>query len=213
MISIFDRYYNKYDKWYEKNKFVYLSELEAIKKVLPKKGKILEIGVGTGRFAAALGIEFGIDPSMNMLKIARHRGVNTRLARGEQLPFRDLTFDCVAIIITLCFSQDAEKVLQETSRVLKKNGRLIVAIIDKDTFLGRFYQRKRSVFYKQARFFGINEIRSLLRNSGFNRFSYYQTIFQLPSDINSIEMPRRGFGRGGFLVISARKKIKRRFKI
>jgi ubiquinone/menaquinone biosynthesis C-methylase UbiE len=87
MSGIFDKYYEKYDAWYDKNRFVYLSELEAIKRVLPKEGKGLEIGVGTGRFAAPLDITMGIDPSRNMLSIAEHRGVNARWGFGEDLPF------------------------------------------------------------------------------------------------------------------------------
>ncbi len=55
MSSIFDKYNKKYDAWYDRNKFAYLSELEAIKRVLPEKGYGVEIGVGSGRFAAPLG--------------------------------------------------------------------------------------------------------------------------------------------------------------
>jgi len=79
--NIFDKFYKKYDAWYERNKFAYLSELEAIKKVLPKKGKGLEIGVGTARFAKPLGIKYGIDPSKKMLEIAKKRDV--KLGYGE----------------------------------------------------------------------------------------------------------------------------------
>jgi hypothetical protein len=43
--------------------------------------------------------------------------------------------------------------------------------------------------------------------SGFARISYYQTIYKFPEKINSIEKPMKGFGRGGFVVISG---IKRR---
>jgi len=71
-MNIFDIYTNEYDQWYERNKFVYLSELEALKKVVPKKGKGLEIGVGTGRFAEPLGISYGLDPSEKMLEIAKN---------------------------------------------------------------------------------------------------------------------------------------------
>jgi len=63
MSDIFDKYYKKYDAWYEKNKFAYLSEIGALKKVVPNKGEGLEIGVGTGRFASRLGIKYGADPS------------------------------------------------------------------------------------------------------------------------------------------------------
>jgi len=52
-MSVFDRYYKEYDAWYDRNKFVYLSELEAIREVLPREAKGLEVGVGTGRIAQA----------------------------------------------------------------------------------------------------------------------------------------------------------------
>jgi len=204
--NIFDKYYEKYDAWYDKNEVAYLSELEAIKKVLPKRGKGLEIGVGTGRFAAPLGIETGIDPSKNMIRIARARGVDVRLGSGECLPFRNSTFDYVAVIITLCFVNDPQQVLKEVKRILKKDAKIIVGIIDKNSFLGKFYQKKKSIFYKQAHFFGVKEVANLLKDVGFNKMSYYQTIFELPNRINLIEKPKSGFGKGGFVVISGEKK-------
>lgn len=201
MRTIFDRYYNKYDAWYDRNKFTYLSELEAIKKFLPKKGKGLEIGVGTGRFAVPLGIKYGVDPSKNMAKISKRRGVNARLGFGENIPFLNEAFDYVAIIITLCFVKNPKKVLEEAARVLKKNGRIIIGIVDKESFLGKFYRRKKSIFYKEAKFFGVKELTDLLRLVGFKGFSYYQTLFSLPEKMISIEKPQKGFGRGGFVVI------------
>ncbi|MBU4312227.1 MAG: class I SAM-dependent methyltransferase [Candidatus Omnitrophica bacterium] len=204
MSNIFDKYHKRYDMWYDKHRSIYLSEVEAIRRVLPKKGKGLEIGVGTGRFASALGITAGIDPAKNMVTIARQRGVDARLDFGEDLSFKNASFDYAAIIITLCFVKDPLKVLKEARRILKKNGRIIIGIIDKDNFLGKFYQKKKSVFYKEANFFSVKEVEDLLRAAGFSYFSYYQTIFRLPKKIDSIERPRKGFGKGGFVVISAR---------
>lgn len=205
-MNIFDKYYKRYDAWYDRNKFAYLSELEAIKKVLPRRGKGLEIGVGTGRFAYALGIITGIDPSKNMIEIARKKGVNVRLGYGEHLPFKNVAFDYVTIIITICFVKDPEKVLKEAYRVLKKKGKIIMGIVDKDSFLGAFYQKKKSVFYKKADFFNIRKITGLLRDTGFSNFSYYQTLYKLPTEIKSVQKPRKGFGQGGFVVISGEKK-------
>jgi len=207
MSDVFDKYYKKYDAWYEKNKFAYLSEIRALRKVVPKKGEGLEIGVGTGRFASRLGIKYGVDPSENMLKISKKRGIDVHHAQGERLPFDSLVFDYVAIIITLCFVKDPIKVLIEAKRVLKNRGKVIVGIIDKDSFLGRFYQRKKSLFYKQAHFFGVKEVTDLLKMSGFAGIAYYQTIYKFPDEMTSVEKPRKGFGRGGFVVISG---IKRR---
>lgn len=204
-MDIFNRYYKRYDAWYERNRFAYLSELRAIRKALPKKGRGLEIGVGTGRFAAPLGIKYGIDPSKNMVKIARQRGIKARIGQGERLPFRRNTFDYTAIIITICFVKNPLKVLKESGRILKRRGKIIVGIIDKHSFLGRFYQAKKGVFYKKAHFFGVKELTALLETAGFSRFFYYQTLFNLPDRISSIEKPQKGFGKGGFVVISGEK--------
>jgi len=204
-VNIFNRYYKRYDAWYERNKFAYLSELEAIKKVLPKKGKGLEIGVGTGRFARALGITTGVDPAKNMINIARQRGVDAYVASGEKLPFKEGSYDYVAIIITISFTKNPQKVLKEAARVLKREGKVIIGIVDKNSFLGKFYQKKKGVFYKQASFFSVSELTNLLEEAGFNRFSYYQTVFDFPDKINSIEKPQKGFGEGGFVVISAKR--------
>jgi ubiquinone/menaquinone biosynthesis C-methylase UbiE len=205
MSNIFDRYYKRYDAWYDENRFAYLSEIEAVKKVLPKKGRGLEIGVGTGRFAGVLGIEYGIDPSKKMLEIAKKRGVNVKLGYGEKLPYEDSFFDYVAIIISLCFVKSPLKVLAEARRVLKDKGKIIIGIINKDSFLGKFYQRKKSVFYKHANFLNTEEVIDLLKSIGFSRFSYYQTIFDYPDKLNSIQKPQKGFGKGGFVVISGEK--------
>ena len=206
MSDFFDKHYQEYDTWYNRNKFAYLSELEAVKKVLPQKGYGLEVGVGSGRFAGPLGIDVGIDPSKKMVELARERGVDARIGAGEELSFKDSTFDYVAIIVTLCFVQDPEKVIDESARALKPGGKIIIGIIDKESFLGRFYQKKGSVFYGHARFFGIEEVMRMLRVSGFSDFSYYQTIFDYPDKLSAVEKPQKGSGEGGFVVISAVKK-------
>ncbi len=205
MKGIFDENFKKYDQWYDKNKFAYLCELKLLKKVVPKKKKGLEIGVGTGRFAQKLGTDFGVDPSSNMLRIAQKRGIKTKIAKGEDLPFKDGEFDYVTIIITFCFLDNPDKVLAEVERVLKKNGKIIIAVVDKESFLGKFYQEKKSIFYKKARFFSIPLILELLGKQGFIDFSCYQTIFNLPDKINQIQKPKPGFGEGGFVVIQAKK--------
>ena len=117
MSDVFDKHCKKYDAWYDKHKFAFLSELDAIRKVLPRNEKGLEIGVGTGRFASRLGIKYGVDPSENMLKIAKKRGIDVHRAQGERLPFDSSTLDYITIIITLCFVKDPVEVLIEAKRV------------------------------------------------------------------------------------------------
>ncbi|MFA4989390.1 MAG: methyltransferase domain-containing protein [Candidatus Omnitrophota bacterium] len=202
MSDVFGRYYKKYDAWYDKHKFAFLSEIEAIKKILPQNEKGLEIGIGTGRFAARLGIAMGIDPSGKMLKIAQERGAHVCLGLGEDIPFLNEAFGYVAIIITLCFVKNPKKVIEEAARVLKKNGKIIIGIVDKESFLGEFYRRKKSAFYTAAKFLSVKEAADLLKEAGFARFFYYQTISILPDEMSSVEKPKKGFGQGGFVVIS-----------
>ena len=204
-LSVFNAEAARYDRWYDRNRFAYESELAAVKELLPSKGTGLEIGVGTGRFAAPLGIQFGIDPSEKMLSYARARGIVVKQATGENIPFPDQTFDFVLIAIALCFVKNPKKVINEARRVLKRNERIIVAIIDKNSFLGKHYQTKKSIFYASARFFGVSELTELLRNAGFNRFRYRQTITTDPQTLSAAQKPLPRSGKGGFVVIQGTK--------
>ena len=204
-MDIFDKYCKKYDDWYDRNKFAYMSELEAIKKVLPKKGECLEIGVGTGRFAVPLGIATGIDPSKKMVEIAGKRGVNVKLGTGENLPFSNAGFDCILMVVSISFVENPRKVIEESHRVLKNNGKIVMGIIDRNSFLGKFYQKKKSVFYKSAHLFSVDEVSDLLKAAGFKQVLYYQTLFDLPEKMNSVDKLRNGFGKGGFVIVSASK--------
>ena len=50
---------------------------------MPKVTCGIEIGVGTGRFAVPLGIRWGMDPSIRMVKMAKARGLQVVAARAE----------------------------------------------------------------------------------------------------------------------------------
>ncbi len=53
-VEPFEEYASQYEGWFERNRFVYESELRAIRKQLPKSNNGIEIGVGSGRFAIPL---------------------------------------------------------------------------------------------------------------------------------------------------------------
>ena len=197
----------KYDKWYERNRFAYLSEVNAIKEVM-SKGLGLEVGVGTGRFASVLKIPFGLDPAEKCLKLAYQRGVKVIRASGEYLPFPDETFDYLLMTITLSFLKDPLQALHEANRVLNQGARIIVGIIDRNSFLGELYQKegdKGHSFYRDAELFTSDEAINLLNENEFKTLKIYQTIFRLPKNLKNIEKPIEGYGKGSFVVISAKK--------
>ncbi|MBA7505043.1 hypothetical protein ES706_03706 [subsurface metagenome] len=206
-MDVFNAYAEEYDKWYERNRFAYLSELEALKRVVPKGGKGVEIGVGTGRFAQPLGVSIGLDPSKSMLRIAKKRGIEAISGKAENLPFADKKFSLVLIVNTLCFVNDFRKIVIETRRVLKDRGKIIIGLIERDSFLGKDYQnrKKESKFYKEAKLHSGRDIVELLQNYGFKGVVTFQTIFRSVDTIKEIESPRKGFGKGGFTVVCAEK--------
>jgi len=57
-IEPFEKYTQKYEDWFERNRFAYESELQAVRAMLPKEGIGVEIGVGSGKFAVPLNIKF-----------------------------------------------------------------------------------------------------------------------------------------------------------
>jgi len=205
--NVFDILPEKYDLWYEKHKFAYLSEVEAIRKVFPERGKSLEVGVGSGRFASLLNIEYGIDLSLNLLLIAKKRGIKVVLGNAENLPFSGNLFDGVLICVSICFFKNPKKAISECNRILKKGGNLTVAFVDKESFLGKFYLQKKdkSVFYRDARFFSLLQVVEMLEKSGFKDFNFVQTLFDFPENLKKPDIPLSGYGKGGFVVVSAKK--------
>ena len=94
-MKIFDQYAKNYDQWYERpfGSSAFELEVACLKRVISPFSLSLEVEVGSGRFAQALGIPYRSDPSMELLKLARQRGVFGVLGRVETLPLRSSSFD------------------------------------------------------------------------------------------------------------------------
>jgi demethylmenaquinone methyltransferase/2-methoxy-6-polyprenyl-1,4-benzoquinol methylase len=97
------------------------------------KGKVLEVGVGTGRnlkYYPADCRVIGIDKSEGMLQKAREKtegrkNITLYPMDAEHLEFPDNSFDYVVITFVLCTIPDPVKALREMRRVLKPSGELI----------------------------------------------------------------------------------------
>ncbi len=206
MDSAFNLHAEDYDEWFIKNEPTYLTELKALRKVVPRAEKGLEIGVGTGRFALPFDIPVGIDPSPEMLTIAEKRGIKVILGRGESLPFESEEFDYALIVTTLCFVEDPKQVIKEAKRVIKRGGKLIIGMIDRYSPLCRLYEKKESSYYQIAEFHSTGEVIALLKTNEFANLVTYQTIFRAPSEMREMDAIKKGYGEGSFVVISGEKK-------
>lgn len=204
-IKVFDENALDYDNWFERHNTAFQTELLAIKQAIPFHKKGIEIGVGTGRFAEYFGITDGVEPSENMAQIAEQRGIKVIKAVAEDLPIKSESFDFALLVTTVCFLNDIPKAFSEIRRILKPKGEIIVAIIDKNSALGKKYEAKKAKnkFYKDAHFHSTEDITTRLTQAGFHKFEYWQTLFKENSE--QIEEPKEGFGKGSFVVIKAQK--------
>lgn len=98
-----------------------------------RPGKIVDLATGTGDLALALQKKLpdaevtGVDFVPEMLELAQRKGVRqTILADAMQLPFSDGSFDCVTMAFGLRNMENWGGALTEMSRVLGRDGHLLV---------------------------------------------------------------------------------------
>ena len=207
-MTVFNDHARDYDAWFDRHAEVYQSELRAVGMLLPSCGKGVEIGVGTGRFSIPFGITIGVEPSKEMGRIARRRGLTVYPAKAENLPFDDNTFDFVLMVTTLCFLDDPLKALRESNRILRPSGTIVIGMLDKDSPPGKMYAMKKqsSKFFKDAEFYSADQVLAWLQSAGYQHIRILQTLFRNPEEITSLEQVKEGHGAGLFVVLAAHKK-------
>ena len=201
----FETHHRRYDDWFVDHEAAYHSELLSVRALLPWRGLGLAIGVGTGRFAAPLGVRIGIDPACEVLDYAKRRGITAVQAVAEALPFADSSFDYALSITTICFVDDASVMLSEAYRVLKPGAGLVIGFIDRDSNLGQHYlaHQAENVFYREATFYSAIEVEQLLQSTGFTAPVWVQTLTKPLDHTGEIEPLHPGYGDAAFVVVRA----------
>jgi demethylmenaquinone methyltransferase/2-methoxy-6-polyprenyl-1,4-benzoquinol methylase/phosphoethanolamine N-methyltransferase len=142
--------------------------------------RVVEVGCGTGEIAVRAkartgptGSVAGIDPSPEMIAVARQKAaranldIDYRVAGAEALPFPDATFDVVLSSLMMHHLPEDLKprALAEIRRVLKPSGRLLVVDFTEPTSrLGRL----QPVWLVHRRLpSDVRDLPELLESAGF----------------------------------------------
>jgi SAM-dependent methyltransferase len=207
----FDAMAADYDAWFEgAGKTVFDIEVRAFRDVLTSLPRPwLEVGVGSGRFARALGIEMGLDPAIRVAEMAQRRGIAVVRAVAEKMPLAERVLGALFLIFTFCFLASPPDVLKEAHRVLRPGGKLVLGLVLGDSPWGKLYQEKKRrghCYYKHASFCSYAEVIRLLEGAGFTAERVIATLFQRPGRVEHLETPREGFSpEAGFTIVVAGK--------
>jgi ubiquinone/menaquinone biosynthesis C-methylase UbiE len=154
------------DNWWEVyDALVRLGELRG--------ARVLEVGCGTGRLAAALAEReharvWALDVSEAMVERAKANGVHAKVARAELLPFKEAWFDAVVTRMVIHLV-DRPRAFGQAARVLAPGGRLAIATEDPATFddvwFARFFPSVPEI--ERSRFPGTAALRAELEAAGF----------------------------------------------
>jgi SAM-dependent methyltransferase len=152
--------------------------------------KVLEIGCGTGSFVGSLQSQskFGLDPSPEACRIAVANGVSAIVGIGERVPARNETFDVIICCEVLEHSLSPQRLLNETARVLKKDGLLVISFPNYShpgwlglRLLSDLFKRPGWVVKQPVdRILTIGRVAKLLRRAGFSRRSAIGEVLEPP---------------------------------
>lgn len=166
--------------WYKFKENTAPQNIEFIKET---KGKILDLGCGTGRHFTKTEAEiYAVDFSNEMIKYAKLKAKKLKLknikffvADAWKLPFPDNYFDavlCIAVMHCIQTKAKRQKVLDEIYRVLKPKGRAKIANWNKES--GRFKNKKKESYIgwrdkgkRYYYFYTEDELKKEIEKSGF----------------------------------------------
>ncbi len=220
--SAFEEAAADFDAWFDKNRTVFQSELLAEKELLTSSSNAVSIGVGSGLFAAQLGIKHGVEPAADMAKRARERGIEVRQGTAEDVPYPDDWFDTVLLSTVLSYVDDPQQAVEEAYRILKPGGHVVISFLAREGAYAMLYEaaylrgrHEPSIsprhpyplpFIRGANWLTTADVTAMMQRAGFTNLRYIQTLRRHPKYTDEqVETPVEGYREGDFIVVRGRK--------
>lgn len=168
--DVFEQFPRDYDRWFDEHNAGYRAKLSRVRRPFPRPdSRAVEAGVGSGRFAAPLGIRLGIEPSRALGRMARERGIEVIQGRGEAIPIRDGACSSVLLVTVICFLDDPVRAFREIHRILAPQGTLVIGFLEREGPVAQQYLHAEGKhrFLSRARFYSLGEVLVLLGRTGF----------------------------------------------
>lgn len=191
----------------------FAKSLDLIERLVPEKGRILDIGTAGGAFlgvAKRRGWEVaGCEPNRWMAEWgSEHYGIDIQAGTIFDMDLPDAHFDVVTLWDVLEHTPDPKKVLEECRRIMKPGGLLIVNYPDIEALVARLMGRKW-VFLLSVHlyYFTPDTIRQMLEKTGFGvgRFKMHWQSLELGYILFRMEPYLSGLARLGAKIAKALK--------
>ena len=198
----------EYDAWYDSPSggSVLRAEERCVRELLAGAPRPwLEGGAGSGRFGGDLGADAGLDPALELLRIAALRMPSVLLGVAEALPFRDASVGAVLIVTVLEFLADPRRAIHEVARVLRPDGRLVAGFIPRGGTWGVAYAhqaRDPASVFRSARFYSIEEVMSLVADAGLRHTGTRAALFDPPGEAQSSRVAEVASPEAGFIALA-----------
>jgi len=156
-----DKTAEKFARYMKKYPDLYQNLADIVKKYATNaKPVIIDLGVGPGLLSQELhtqipnAIIIGVDPNKKMLTLAQQNACfdtfEARLGSSENIPVEDGSADIVVSRFSLTYWKDPKKSFSEMFRVLKKDGCVILEVINKDFPIWRLFLIKVHMLFNKA---------------------------------------------------------------